>query len=72
MKLDINSDEAKLIAKALAYYKNNMLLPMSLADKESDSLLLKHSDDYYSNFDRDVDECSYLITKIVENKAYNY
>jgi hypothetical protein len=66
MKLNINSDDAKLIAKALAYYKNNMLIPMSLADKESDSLLLTESDDYYSNFDTEVDECVYLINKIKE------
>lgn len=66
MKLDINSNDAKLIAKALAYYKNNMLIPMSLADKESDSLLLTTSDDYISNFDTEVDECVYLINKIKE------
>lgn len=67
MKLDINSDEQKLIAKALAYYKNNMLLPMSLADKESDCLSLTTSDDYINNFDTEVDECVYLINKIINN-----
>ena len=66
MKLDINSNDAKLIAIALAYYKNNMLIPMSLADKESDSLLLTTSDDYISNFDTEVDKCVYLINKIKE------
>jgi hypothetical protein len=66
MKLNIHSDDAKLIAKALAYYKNNVLIPMSLADKESDSCLLTESDDYISNFDTEVDECVYLINKIKE------
>jgi hypothetical protein len=70
MKLDIHSDDAKLIAKALAYYKNSVLIPMSLADKESDCLSLTTSDDYETAYDTAIDECAYLITKIVENIKY--